>query len=100
LADLYWADPRRGHPVAALGTAAAALERRCYADNRAAGAGHTAVLLGGLGILGVAAERAAARRGPRWTFVVTAVTTWVVLGGTSLARTGAQMADRLGADDI
>ncbi|MHA3020995.1 cobalamin biosynthesis protein [Mycobacterium sp. BMJ-28] len=100
LADLYWADPRRGHPVAAFGTAAAALERRCYADNRAAGAGYTTVLLGGLAALGVAAERAAARRGPRWTFAVTAVTTWVVLGGTSLARTGAQMADRLGADDI
>lgn len=100
LADLYWADPRRGHPVAAFGTAAAALEKRTYADNRAAGVVHTAGLLGGLATLGVIAERAAARRGALCTFAVTAVSTWAVLGGTSLARTGAQMADRLDDDDL
>ncbi|MBI3225409.1 MAG: cobalamin biosynthesis protein [Mycolicibacterium cosmeticum] len=100
LADLRWADPRRGHPVAAFGTAAAALEKRSYADRRSAGVLHTAALLGALGALGVAAERAAARRGPLCTFAVTAVCTWAVLGGTSLARTGAQMADRLDADDL
>lgn len=100
LADLWWADPQRAHPVAAFGTAAAALEQRTYADSRAAGVAHTATLLGGLAALGVAAEKAAARRGPVWTFAVTAVSTWVVLGGTSLARTGAQMADRLGSADV
>ncbi|MCV7254611.1 cobalamin biosynthesis protein [Mycobacterium hackensackense] len=100
LADLCWADPQRGHPVAAFGAAAAALEKHTYADRRSAGVVHTAVLLGALGAVGVAAERAAARRGPAWTFAITAVSTWAVLGGTSLARTGAQMADRLGDDDL
>ncbi len=100
LADLWWADPQRAHPVAAFGTAAAALEKRTYADSRAAGVAHTAALLGGLAALGVGTEKAAARRGPVWTFAVTAVSTWVVLGGTSLARTGAQMADRLGSADV
>lgn len=100
LADLCWADPQRAHPVAAFGTVAAALEKRTYADSRAAGLAHTAALLGALAALGVTADRAAARRGPVWTFGLTAVTTWVVLGGTSLTRTGAQMADRLGSADV
>lgn len=100
LADAVLGDPRRGHPVAAFGTAATALERLTYADGRAAGAAHTGALLGLLGLLGVAAERAAARRGPACTAAVTAATTFVALGGTSLARTGAGMARRLEAGDI
>ncbi|MDX1873571.1 cobalamin biosynthesis protein [Mycolicibacterium sp. 120266] len=99
-ADLWWADPQRAHPVAAFGTLAATLEKRTYADSRAAGVAHTAMLLGGLAAIGVVAEKVAARRGPVWTFTVTTVSTWVVLGGTSLARTGAQMADRLGSADV
>ena len=41
LADLALADPRRGHPVALFGRAAAALERFTYSDDRPAGAFHT-----------------------------------------------------------
>lgn len=100
LADLLLADPRRGHPVAAFGTAAMALERLTYSDGRVAGVAHTGALLGGLGVLGVVAERVAARRGPGWTAAVTAAVTFVALGGTSLARTGALVADRLEAGDI
>jgi adenosylcobinamide-phosphate synthase len=100
LADVVLADPQRGHPVAAFGSAAAALERRTYADNRAAGAAHTAALLGALGVFGLAVERAAHRRGPAWTAAATAVTTYVVLGGTSLARTGDRLADTLDRGDI
>ena len=37
VADLAFGDPRRGHPVAGLGRAMAALERRLYADRRSAG---------------------------------------------------------------
>lgn len=98
LADVCWADPRRGHPVALFGTTAAALERRTYGDNRPAGAGHTAALLIGLGALGVGLERVA--RGPVARTVVTAAATYTVLGGTSLARTGADMAARLGRGDV
>jgi adenosylcobinamide-phosphate synthase len=100
LADVVLADPQRGHPVAVFGSAAAALERRSYADNRAAGAAHTAGLLAALGVLGLAVERAAHRRGAAWTAAATAVTTYVVLGGTSLARTGDRLADTLDSGDI
>ncbi|MGW0162933.1 cobalamin biosynthesis protein [Mycobacterium sp. NPDC003323] len=100
LADLIFTDPQRGHPVALFGTAAAAFERRSYADDRTAGVVHTAALLGGLGALGLLAERAAARRGPLWTAAATAASTYVVVGGTSLARTGGALADMLDRDDV
>jgi adenosylcobinamide-phosphate synthase len=100
LADALLADPRRAHPVAAFGTAAAALERWTYSDSRPVGVAHTAALLGALAALGVGAERAALRRGPAWAAGVTAGATFVVLGGTSLARTGAEMARSLEAGDV
>ncbi|MGU3499559.1 cobalamin biosynthesis protein [Mycobacterium sp. C31M] len=100
LADLYFTDPQRGHPVALFGSAAAALERRTYTDDRVAGVAHTGVLLGALGAFGLLVERASARRGPLATAAVTAVSTYVVLGGTSLARTGGELADLLDGDDI
>src|SRR6059058_1683537 len=40
--DALLGDPRRGHPVAAFGRAAAALEARDYADSRRRGATHAA----------------------------------------------------------
>jgi adenosylcobinamide-phosphate synthase len=95
---LLFGDPRRGHPVALFGGGAAALERLTYADSRRAGAVHVAALLGALGALGVALERAA--RGPVLTSAATATATFVALGGTSLSRTGHQMADLLTADDV
>ncbi|MGV0814570.1 cobalamin biosynthesis protein [Mycolicibacterium boenickei] len=93
LADLLLADPRRGHPVAGFGAAAARLEKLTYADGRGAGVLHTGLLLSGLAGLGWAAGR-----GDRiW---VTAVATYVALGGTSLNRVGGQMAQLLTADDL
>ena len=100
LADALFGDPRRGHPVALFGSGAAALERLTYADSRRAGALHAGALLGALGVLGVAVERAARRRGPGWTAVATAAATFVALGGTSLSRTGHQMAGLLDAGDV
>jgi adenosylcobinamide-phosphate synthase len=99
-ADVLFGDPRRGHPVALFGSGAAALERLTYADSRRAGALHVGTLLGAVGLLGVAVERAAARRGPGWTVVATAAATFVALGGTSLSRTGDQMAGLLHAGDV
>jgi adenosylcobinamide-phosphate synthase len=99
-ADLMFGDPRRGHPVAVFGSGAAALERLIYADSRRAGALHAGALLGALGVLGVGLERAARRRGPGWTAAVTAAATFVALGGTSLSRTGHQMARLLDAEDV
>jgi adenosylcobinamide-phosphate synthase len=100
LADLALADPRRGHPVALFGRAAARLERVSYADDRRAGAMHTGALLGGLAVVGIVGECAAARRGASWTAAITALTTFVALGGTSLARTGVRMADLLSRGDV
>jgi len=99
-ADVLFGDPRRGHPVALFGSGAAALERLTFADSRRAGALHIGTLLGAVGLLGVAVERAAGRRGPGWTVVATAAATFVALGGTSLSRTGDQMAGLLHAGDV
>jgi adenosylcobinamide-phosphate synthase len=98
VADAALGDPRRGHPVAGFGAVAAALERRGYADRRGAGVGHVAVLVGGVVALGAVAERVAGGCVARTA--VTAGATWVVLGGTSLAREGAALAAELDRGDL
>ncbi|OBH67813.1 cobalamin biosynthesis protein [Mycobacterium intracellulare] len=100
LADRALGDPRRGHPVAAFGTAAAGLESLTYRESRAAGAVHVGLLMASLGLLGTAAQRAAGRGGRPCSIAVTAAATWLCLGGTSLARTGLAMAELLERGDI
>uniref|UniRef100_UPI000B4BE813 CobD/CbiB family cobalamin biosynthesis protein n=1 Tax=Kineosporia sp. A_224 TaxID=1962180 RepID=UPI000B4BE813 len=95
-ADALLADPRRYHPVAGFGRAAQALERRLHADAVAPGAVFTTVAVGVPWLLGVAAERVTTGR-PLARVAVTAVATWAVLGGTSLAREGQVMAGLLDA---
>ncbi|MFC6881574.1 cobalamin biosynthesis protein [Actinomadura yumaensis] len=97
--DAAFGDPRRGHPVAAFGRTAAYLERKVHADSRARGAAYTAVLVGGAGALGLAAERLAARS-PWARAACTAAATWAVLGGTSLGREGRSMARHLECGDV
>jgi adenosylcobinamide-phosphate synthase len=99
VADLVFADPRRGHPVAGFGRAAAALERRMWRDSRAAGAGYTAVCVGTATTLGVAAQRLTAGR-PLARTGLTAAVTWAVLGGTSLGRAASTMEQHLTAGDL
>jgi hypothetical protein len=94
VADAVFADPARWHPVAGFGACAAALERRCYADSRTAGAAHTAVMVAGVVGLGVAVEAATWRR-PVAHAGATLVATWAVLGGTSLATHGRALAAAL-----
>jgi adenosylcobinamide-phosphate synthase len=96
VADALLADPRRYHPVAGFGQAAQALERRLHADSVAPGAVFTAVAVGLPWLLGSAAERATVNR-PLARAAVTALATWAVLGGTSLAREGQVMAGLLDA---
>ncbi|OBG64645.1 cobalamin biosynthesis protein [Mycobacterium sp. E3339] len=100
LADVALGDPARGHPVAAFGRAAAAVEHMTYRDTRAAGALHVGVLLGGVALLGAALQRAADRRGRPWSIAAVAAATWVSVGGTSLARTGLAMSELLERGDI
>ncbi|MGY2127119.1 cobalamin biosynthesis protein [Blastococcus sp. SYSU DS0617] len=99
VADLLLGDPRRHHPVAGFGSAAAALERRLWRDERLAGAGHALLLTTAVAALGTALERATGSR-PGARTLVTAAATWTVLGGTSLSRTAERMAAALAADDL
>ena len=97
LADLALGDPRRGHPVAGFGRAAGALERAVWQDSRTAGAGYWLACVVPVTALGLAADRVTRHR-PVARALVTAAGTWAVLGGTSLGRAGATMADLL--DDL
>ncbi len=100
LADVALGDPARGHPVAAFGRAAATLERATYRDSRVAGVVHVGVLVGAVGLLGAALQRAADRGGRPWSIAATAAATWISVGGTSLARTGMAMSELLEHGDI
>lgn len=98
-ADLLVGDPRRWHPVAGFGRAAAALERPLWRDSRTAGVGYAGALTGGATVLGVVLDRATRGR-PAVRTLVTAGATWAVLGGTSLGRAGTAMARTLEAGDL
>uniref|UniRef100_UPI0025F84E87 cobalamin biosynthesis protein n=1 Tax=uncultured Aeromicrobium sp. TaxID=337820 RepID=UPI0025F84E87 len=55
--DRWFGDPRRFHPVAGFGRAAAALERRTYADSIGHGAVYAVALVGGAAAFGAVVER-------------------------------------------
>lgn len=99
-ADLACGDPRRWHPVAGFGTLATKLEKVMYRDHRPAGVAYAAVLVGSAAAGGLALDHLARRLGPVAVVTVTATATWTVLGGTSLARTGEDMADLLERSDL
>lgn len=99
VADTLFGDPRRGHPVAIFGTAAAALERRVWADSKPRGAAYAGLCTFAAVGLG-AALQTATRRSPFARFAATAVCTWVVLGGRGLAAEGAEMAKLLEAGEV
>ncbi|MFI7100208.1 cobalamin biosynthesis protein [Streptomyces sp. NPDC050161] len=106
LGDLIVADPERGHPVAAFGRAAAAVESRLWRDHRGYGAAH-AVLCAGGAAAGAALLERAVRGGPRTPgparavagTALTAAAVWAVLGGTSLGREARAIGDALLAGD-
>ena len=98
LADAIVGDPRRGHPVAGFGRVAGALEPLTYRDNRAAGAVHTGLLVAGVTVAASVARRRVGA-GPG-VAALTAFATWVALGGTTLLRTGSELADALEAGGV
>ncbi|WKX69679.1 cobalamin biosynthesis protein [Streptomyces sp. XD-27] len=126
--DLAFGDPRRGHPVAAFGRAAAAVERRLWHDHRGYGALHTLLCAGGAAAGAAlltrtvrlpAAGPARTATGPGRTatpgpssspaarslsraadIALTAAATWSVLGGTSLRREALAIGDALAAGDL
>jgi len=97
--DALVADPRRGHPVAAFGTAAGRAEARLWAASRARGALFTAVCAGPAAGGGWALQRLAGRR-PLPGAVLAAAAAWAVLGGASLAAEAAGMSRALRAGDL
>src|SRR6266513_1806885 len=60
--DALVGDPRRGHPVAAFGRVATALEARDYADSRRRGAAHAAACVLAVAAPAVALHRQTRRR--------------------------------------
>ncbi|MDQ0953480.1 adenosylcobinamide-phosphate synthase [Streptomyces phaeochromogenes] len=99
LGDLLLGDPRRGHPVAAFGRTAGAVERVLWRDHRGWGALHTAVCVGGA--TGLAALAARSVRASRVASVaLTATATWSVVGGTSLGREARAVGGALAAGDV
>ncbi|MFF1697475.1 cobalamin biosynthesis protein [Streptomyces sp. NPDC058257] len=99
LGDLFLGDPRRGHPVAAFGRAAGAVERVLWRDHRGWGALHAVVCAGGAA--GAAALVSSLVRDSRpASLALTAATTWAVVGGTSLGREARAVGGALAAGDI
>ncbi|GGS12632.1 MULTISPECIES: cobalamin biosynthesis protein [Actinokineospora] len=98
-ADAALGDPRRGHPVAAFGRVAGLVEKAVHRDHPAAGVAYTAALAGTVIGLGVAVERAGRKR-PVLRMLSTALATWVVLGGRSLAAEGTVIGRHLDAGEL
>jgi adenosylcobinamide-phosphate synthase len=99
LGDLLLGDPRRGHPVAVFGRAAAAVDRALWHDHRGWGALHTTLCAGGAVALGALAARVV-RRSPAASVALTAAATWAVVGGTSLAREARVIGRALESGDV
>ncbi|WP_369257443.1 cobalamin biosynthesis protein [Streptomyces sp. R35] len=99
LGDLLLGDPRRGHPVAAFGRAAGAVERVLWRDHRGWGALHTAVCVGGAAGLAALASHSV-RSSRTASIALTAAATWAVVGGTSLGREARAIGDALAAGDV
>ncbi|MEU9747305.1 cobalamin biosynthesis protein [Streptomyces niveus] len=99
LADRLFGDPRRGHPVAAFGRAAGAVERVLWRDHRGWGALHAVVCAGGAAGAAALVARGVRGRGAV-SVVLTAAVTWTVLGGTSLGREARAVGGALAAGDV
>ncbi len=98
-ADAVLKDPARLHPVAGFGRLASSAERGIYADNRRAGLAYSGVLVGGAVVIGSGLERFAGRY-PWLQISTTALATWAVVGGASLAAEGGTMARALDRGDL
>lgn len=97
--DALLGDPRRCHPVAVFGQAAAALEARTYADSRLRGAAYAATC-----VLAVAAPAAFVARGtrnrPLQQAAAAALAVWAVTGARSLHREAGRIEAELARNDL
>src|SRR5438477_301680 len=97
--DALLGDPRRGHPVAAFGRAAAALEARDYADSRGRGAAHAAACVLAVAAPAVALHRRTRGR-PPWQVITVATAVWAVTGARSLHFEAERAASSLRRRDL
>jgi adenosylcobinamide-phosphate synthase len=97
--DALVGDPRRYHPVAGFGRAAAALERRLYRPERTAGVAFTTLAVGAPVAAAVAAS-VVTRRRPVARAVLVAAGTWAVLGARTLRWEAGVMAGALERADL
>jgi adenosylcobinamide-phosphate synthase len=96
LADGLLGEPRvRPHPVAAFGSAMAAIERWTWRDSRVAGAVHAGSGVG-VGVLAGAAVRAGLGAGLPSTLVAT----YLAVAGRGLGEAATAVADAVGAGDV
>jgi adenosylcobinamide-phosphate synthase len=97
--DALLGDPRRFHPVAAFGRAAAELESRDYADSRLRGAAHAAAC-----VLAVAAPAALLHRRtrgrPSSEAAAAALAVWAVTGARSLHHEAERAMAALAGHDL
>jgi len=96
--DRLLGDPACYHPVAGFGRYARAVESRMYRDDRAAGALYVGAVVAP--VVGAAVIAHRATRTPLSQALLTAATTWTVLGGRSLVREGEIIAGHLQAGDL
>lgn len=94
--DQIAGDPRRGHPVALFGAAAARLETRLWRDDRTAGTGYAALLIAVPALLGLLPRRLPAP----WPAAATAAGTWAVLGSRTLPAEADAVAAELRRGDL
>ena len=97
--DALFGDPRRGHPVAAFGRAAAALEARDYADSRGRGAAHAAACVLAVAAPAVVLHRRTRGR-PPWQAAAVATAVWAVTGARSLHFEAERAASSLRRRDL
>ena len=97
--DALIGDPRRGHPVAAFGRAAAWLEARIYADDRLRGSLYAGACVLGAALPAVAAHRHTRDR-PLPRAAAVAATVWAVTGARSLRHVAERAAVTLDTNDL
>jgi adenosylcobinamide-phosphate synthase len=98
-ADALLGDPRRGHPVAAFGRAAAAVQTRLYADSTQRGAVYAAACVALAAAPAVAAARLARGR-PLAALAAVTAATWAVTGAKSLTGEARRIGRALEAGDL
>ncbi|NHC45192.1 cobalamin biosynthesis protein [Motilibacter sp. K478] len=98
--DRLVGDPRRGHPVAAFGRAAGALESRVWAPSRLRGSAYALACVGGTYAAARLLDRRLGSAPASLRLALCAAATWAVLGGTTLRREASAMSDSLVAGDL